>query len=80
MARSVAVNELQYALVTHIEERMKVIGWDRKTLGRHANISPAHISMMLNGKRGGSLDAWDRLLKTLTLDAGTLWLPIGQRG
>jgi predicted transcriptional regulator len=64
--------DLQYALVAEIRERVRSGELTERGLARLTGISQPHIHNVLKGKRLPSLAVMDRLMARLFLDVRTL--------
>jgi hypothetical protein len=55
--------ELQRRLAARVREGLAVTGQSQADLSRVTGIGEPHISLLLAGKRAGTLAAWDKLIR-----------------
>jgi transcriptional regulator with XRE-family HTH domain len=67
---TMTIKDLQDQLRNHIRARMHRGEWTGSSLSRQAGFQQGHLSNFLNGRRGLSVEAMDRLLEIL--DIGVL--------
>lgn len=61
-------NGLHELLAELVYEGLERNGWSQAQLAREAVISEKHVSEMLTGKAGGTVETWDRLLRLVASD------------
>ena len=58
-------NQLQIELITKVRDGMRDHDWSQDEMARRSGVRQPNISNLLMGKRKGTLDTWDKLLRAL---------------
>ena len=58
-------NQLQIELMTKVRDGMKEHDWSQDEMARRSGVLQPNISHLLTGKRKGTLDTWNKLLRAL---------------